>query len=133
MYAIMVNQLREGFTMELFSLEVAEYMIWINLCSAYYCIDTKDVSAGKHNDKLEAFYEKYGGAIKIHDDKYHLDKIEKISLESKADIIYIDYVQNISSSGRGEYENMTLVAKTIQQIAIRTKIPIFDLSQVSNE
>lgn len=133
MYSVMINLLREEKKIELFSLEVPVYICWINLCGAFYSVDTREIEEWKHNQKLKDFYAKYQSQIIVHDDVYSLPKLEDVCRKSESDIFFIDYVQNLEAWAKWEYENMTLVAKTIQKIAISTEKPIFDLSQTSNE
>lgn len=45
----------------------------------------------------------------------------------------IDFVQNVITEDRTEYERMTNVAVSIQNLAVSENVAIFDLSQVSNE
>lgn len=68
----------------------------------------------------------------ITDNLYKLDDIvEKIESE-KADIVFIDFVQNIEGKWMWDYEKNATVAKTIQRTAIKTKSVIYSLSQLSN-
>jgi len=50
-----------------------------------------------------------------------------------ADCIFIDYLGQISSEERSEYEQMTRISREIQATAMQNKVPIIALSQVSNE
>lgn len=51
----------------------------------------------------------------------------------KPDVVMIDFVQNVITEDRTEYERMTNVAVSIQNLAVSENVAIFDLSQVSNE
>jgi len=62
-----------------------------------------------------------------------LEQIESSVLRNDKEVIFIDYVQNIRSQGKDEYEKMTRIAQEIQKMAITTKKVFFDLSQVSND
>lgn len=66
------------------------------------------------------------------DDKYTLAEILQYSELRKPDAIVIDFVQNIQAEGKSEYDRMTNIAVSIQQLAIKNNIAVFDLSQVSN-
>lgn len=132
MYSIMVNLLRSGQGVELFSLEVSRYMILINLVSAYHKIPTDDFEKKGHKEKIKEFYEKYKDKLTIHDDTYNIAGIEALTLNTKQDVVMIDFVQNITAPWEWT-ERLDQIATRIQQLAIRSKKPIFDLSQVSND
>lgn len=97
MYSIMVNLLRSGQGVELFSLEVSRYMILINLVSAYHKIPTDDFEKKGHKEKIKEFYEKYKDKLTIHDDTYNIAGIEALTLNTKQDVVMIDFVQNITA------------------------------------
>ncbi len=67
------------------------------------------------------------------DDIYSLNRIISYTRARKPDVIFIDFVQNIQTDRKDEYQAMTEVAVQLQQLAISEKIAIFDLSQVSQE
>lgn len=69
----------------------------------------------------------------IKDSLYSLKEIVDCIVETKADIVFIDFVQNINAPWWWAYEQNALIAKTIQKTAIQTKSVIYSLSQVSNE
>lgn len=133
MYRVMVNVLKQGKSIQLFSLEVPKGMVLINLVSTFYEIDSNSVEQGKCNKYIEEFYEKYADKCLIEDDKISLEDIQASVIKNDRDCIFIDYVQNIRSKWKDEYEKMTTIAQEIQKMAISTWKPFFDLSQVSNE
>jgi replicative DNA helicase len=81
---------------------------------------------------VERFYEKYGKQIKIYDEVFSMNGIEAFTKKSEKDIVMIDYVQAVEVKGDNEVQKMTEVARRIQKLAIETRKPIIDLSQVSN-
>lgn len=133
MYRVAINLLRQGKSVHIFSLEVPKGLVLINLVAAFYDLRTNDVEYGRHEKELTEFYEKYGDKVAIEDDKYSLPEIHNEIKYKNKDIVMIDYVQNVHVDGKSEYEKMTTVAQEIQKMAIKTKKPFFDLSQVSNE
>lgn len=133
MYAVLANILKQWKSVHVFSLEVPKGMILINLVGAYYGLNTGNVENGSHPDKLQEFYEKFKNSCLIEDDKISLDQIEASIVHNDKDVVFIDYVQNIRSQWKDEYEKMTRIAQEIQKMAISTGKPFFDLSQVSNE
>lgn len=133
MYRVMVNILKQGKSVHLFSLEVPKWVVLINLVWAYYNINTGSVEFWHQNQKLKEFYDTFKNQLLIEDNKTNLEQIEASTIANNKDCIFIDYVQNIASHWKDEYERMTKVAQDIQKLAISTGKPIFDLSQVSND
>lgn len=129
----MVNVLKQGKSVHLFSLEVPKGVVLINLVGAFYEISTGSVEYGHQNQKLKEFYDTFKNQLLIEDNKTSLDQIEASVIANNKDCIFIDYVQNISTHGKDEYERMTKIAQEIQKMAISTWKPFFDLSQVSND
>ncbi len=133
MYRVMVNVLKQGKSVHLFSLEVPKGVVLINLVGAFYDISTGAVEYGHQNQKLKEFYDTFKNQLLIEDNKTSLEQIEASVIANNKDCIFIDYVQNINSHGKDEYERMTKIAQEIQKMAISTWKPFFDLSQVSND
>lgn len=133
MYRVMVNILKQGKSVHLMSLEVPKGVVLINLVSAYYSVNTGDVEYGKHDDKLNEFYEQFKDKCLVEDDKTSLEQIEASVDFNDKDVIFIDYIQNIRVDWKDEYTKMTRIAQELQKMAITTKKPFFDLSQVSND
>lgn len=133
MYRVMVNILKQGKSIQLFSLEVPKGVVLINLVWAFYDISTGSVEYGHQNAKLKEFYDTFKNQLIIEDNKTSLEQIEASVIANNKDCVFIDYVQNITSHGKDEYERMTKIAQEIQKLAISTWKPFFDLSQVSNE
>ena len=73
----------------------------------------------------------------LFDDLYSFQDIEmrlrQITMAGKIDVIFIDYVQNMTWNGSGsEYEKTNNIAKGLQRLAKQLKTCIVCLSQVSN-
>ena len=73
----------------------------------------------------------------LFDDLYSFQDIEmrlrQISISGKLDVVFIDYIQNMSWSGSGtEYEKTNNIAKGLQRLAKQLKTCIVCLSQLSN-
>lgn len=133
MYRVVANVLKQGKSVHVFSLEVPKGMVIINLVGAYYNVSTSAIENWNHDDKLEEFYTRFKDTCCIEDDKMSLEQIESSITFNNKDVIFIDYVQNIRAAWKEEYERMTKIAQELQKMAITTKKPFFDLSQVSNE
>jgi len=114
-----------------FSLEVKKEFVFYNLLCNRYWLVFGDVARGCwHDDDITKIQE---ADIEIIDDKYKLEEILLYSESRKPDVIFIDFVQNIQTEWKSEYESMTKIATSIQQLAIRNNIAVFDLSQISND
>ena len=86
------------------------------------------------NDKLAWLAEK---DISLFDDIYSFQDIEmrlrQITMAGRIDVVFIDYVQNMTWAGSGtEYEKTNNIAKGLQRLAKQLKTCIVCLSQVSN-
>ena len=114
-----------------FSLEVPKRTVIYNLIANKYKMPISEVYQMKF-DNID-FGELFRKKLEIIDDKYELSEIVQYAEIRKPDAIIIDFVQNIRSEGKSEYERMTNTAVTIQQFAIKNNIAVFDLSQISNE
>lgn len=93
-----------------------------------------------HDDETLALdagdYLKRKGII-IYDDVRTLDEIclktKKHVMKNQADIVAIDYVQNIQGSGGSIYNEMRVIGPTLLDLAVELGITIIALSQVTNE
>jgi len=113
-----------------FSLEVQRNMVIYQLIANKYKKPIGDVYRMQFDDI--DFTDLFMKKLEIIDDKYSLSEILQYAELRKPDAIFIDFVQNIQSEGKSEYERMTNIAVAIQQLAIKHNIAIFDLSQISN-
>jgi replicative DNA helicase len=97
---------------------------------------TGDIFGDKnfYRDKvIDASAKVQGWPVNIYDDKYTLHAIESVISKTKAEIIFIDYIQNISAEGRSLYERMSKVATELFRICKQYNKCLVVLSQVSNE
>lgn len=114
-----------------FSLEVTKHTILYNLIANRYRMPISWVYRMEF-DNVD-FWKLFTKKLEIVDDKYTLYEILQYAEIRKPDVIVIDFVQNIRSDGKSEYERMTNIAVEIQQLAIKNNIAVFDLSQISND
>jgi KaiC/GvpD/RAD55 family RecA-like ATPase len=130
-YHITNQLLEQGANVIYFTLEVNQNTVMYNLMANKYKISLRDVYLMNFEDKDmgEVFWKK----LEVVYDKYSLNEIIQYTESRKPDAIIIDFVQNIDAGGWSEYEEMTMVARKLQQLAIKNNIAIFDLSQTSNE
>ena len=76
--------------------------------------------------------------IELVDDLYSTESIYAKLMEleiknRKPDVVFIDFIQNISGEGGSEYEKITKAMTELQKMAKRLNICIVVLSQVNNE
>lgn len=130
-YHIANRLLEQGANVIYFTLEVNQNTVAYNLMANKYKISLRDVYLMNFEDKDMG--ELFSKKLEIVFDKYSLTDIIQYTESRKPDAIIIDFVQNIDAGGGSEYEEMTAVARKLQQLAIKENIAIFDLSQTSNE
>lgn len=114
-----------------FSLEVKSQFVFYNLLCNRYWLEFSQVARWCWHDM--DLTKMQNADIEIIDDKYKLEDIILYVESRKPDVVFIDFVQNIQTEWKSEYESMTKIATSIQQLAIRNNIAIFDLSQISND
>ena len=129
-YQIVNNILNQWAYVLYFSLEVQKNMVIYQLIANKYKKNIWEVYQMDFDDI--DFWELFLKKLEIIDDKYTLNEILQYAELRKPDVIVIDFVQNIQTEGKSEYERMTNIAVSIQQLAIKNNIAVFDLSQVSN-
>lgn len=133
-YHICNQILKQDLYVIFFSLEVTKERVVHNLMMNWYNKDYNFISRGKW---IEDYWidcaDFFGKKLEVVDDIYSLNRIIWYTKARKPDVIFIDFVQNIQTDKKDEYQAMTEVAVQLQQLAISEKIAIFDLSQVSQE
>ena len=110
------------------NLEVDKTHCLMNIIQAVNNLSYKDMMNYRTTPEDFEFYRN----LTITDDLYKLDDIVKKIEDEKADVVFIDFVQNIEGKGMWDYEKNATVAKTIQRTAIKTGSVIYSLSQLSN-
>lgn len=130
-YNLTNKLLEQGANVIYFTLEVNQNTVMVNLMANKYKITLRDVYLMNFEDK--DMWELFSKNLEVVFDKYSLTDIIQYTESRKPDAIIIDFVQNIDAGGGSEYEEMTTVARKLQQLAIKNNIAIFDLSQTSNE
>lgn len=120
--------LKQGKKVLVINLEVDAPHCLMNIIQAVEGYNYREMIDYKITDDALDFYEN----LIITDDLYKLDDIVKRIEEEQADVVFIDFVQNIEGKGLWDYEKNATVAKTIQRTAIKTRSTIYSLSQLSN-
>ena len=108
-----------------FSLEVDKWMVLMNLLSQKEQVPLWET--------LKLKWIKWFDKLKIYDDVYDLENMQEIIESQKADVVVIDFVQNIQAKSNSNYEKYSKIAVWIQQTAIKSKSVIISLSQLANE
>lgn len=133
-YHICNSLLRQNLSVLFFSLEVTKERVAHNLMMSWYNKPYAYISRGQWiGDSTFECWEFFSRKLEIVDDIYTLDGIVNFTRARKPDVVFIDFVQNIQTTHKEEYQAMTQVAVTLQQLAIKERIAIFDLSQVAQE
>jgi replicative DNA helicase len=127
-YAYVCDLLKKGKKVVFFSLEVTKWVLMTNIIRCYYNKNQQEIMNPDFYFEMWDFEN-----LKVYDDKKKLEDIKNTTRAEKPDVVFIDFVQNIESLGKSEYENMTTCWKEIQALAIETNATIFNISQVSNE
>ena len=118
-----------------FSLEVDNVEILEQIFQSRFGLTNIELIAQKGFDTIN-FDELFGKweQLYIVDDMYDIDSIVNYTNFVKPDVVFIDFVQNITVNwATTEYQAMTKVALELQKMAKKNNIALFDLSQVSNE
>lgn len=133
-YHICNSLLKQDLSVLFFSLEVTKERVAHNLMMNWYNKDYQYIARGKWIDDYGFdFSSFFSQKLEIVDDIYSLNRIIAFTKHRKPDVVFIDFVQNIQTDKKDEYQAMTEVAVALQQLAISEKIAIFDLSQVSQD
>lgn len=127
-YTYVTHFLKQGKKVMYISLEVDKAMLFHNIYAHYSQTSFYDVVKEESYIEMRDFEK-----LELYDSVYGLEEI-KILIQAKLpDIVFIDFIQNIQTKGSSEYEKMTRIAQELQQLAIKTWVTIFSLSQANNE
>jgi replicative DNA helicase len=135
MLRILCEMLSQGKKCVVFSTEVRRDTFIQLLASAYY-------KKNKHDLYQDKFQIPWGEFSEL--PLYFYDSVDNLSIikhlvanhvtNGEADVVFIDYAQNISVDGsKDEYSAMSSYARAVQKLAIKHNIALIDLSQMSNE
>lgn len=70
----------------------------------------------------------YTSKVKMLDIETHI-AVQK----EKPDVVFVDFIQNVDTEDKSEYERLTNVSRNLQRIALKHKLCVVALSQVSND
>lgn len=127
-YSLIVDLLKRGKKVTIFSNEVTSDMLFSLLIKYYYNSSFDSVMRPEYVFEPSDFRN-----LVIYDNVINLQEIDMLTKHSDADSVFIDFIQNVECEWKWEYEVMTKVAKGIQRLAIATNKTIFSISQANNE
>lgn len=129
----------QGFNSAYFSLEISNEMVVSRLIGAEANVQPTAIMMKKlepdldekiHDAKAKvSVYEEF---MHFYDDIWDFPKMKKEILENKYDFVVIDFIQNISVPGKEEYERLSFLAHSLQQLAKEADCCILVVSQLSN-
>jgi len=122
-----------------FSLETGKENIFERIVSNYASASYKSiVQGGMHQDDIDDIKQACSGYLDnlkfsvIEASGYTVEQIQSITLQKKADIVFIDYLQLLkSSTGKTLYEQVTNISKDLHTMAQRYKILVIALIQLN--
>ena len=127
-YFLASNFLKQWKKVLFFNLEVPKETALKNILASY---------SGDHADysnDVWDYLEKYTELpLTVVDDKWDWESIKIFAQSCEADVIFLDFVQNIEIQGDGIYEQTSKLAKRIQRFAIENSVTIISISQLSND
>lgn len=121
----------------IFSLETSDKKLYDRMISYAAEIDFSSIKSGRLSDSdLDAVV-----ALGARSDRIPLEVIEAsgmtpmdiraVSLSRRYDVVFIDYLQLLSASGRDRYEKITNISLALKQLGRDTGITVVALSQLS--
>ena len=127
-YFLASNFLKQWKKVLFFNLEVPKETALKNILASY---------SGDHADysnDVWDYLEKYTELpLTVVDDKWDWESIKIFAQSCEADVIFLDFVQNIEIQGDWIYEQTSKLAKRIQRFAIENSVTIISISQLSND
>ncbi len=108
--------------------EVMSDILFSNILKTYYKKSIKEIMDKKFIFNLWDLEH-----LRIVDWLTNFDELKIIIENSEADVVFVDFIQNLQTWWRSEYETMTEVAVWLQQVAIKTGKTIFAISQANND
>lgn len=122
-----------------FSLETGNENIFERIVSNYASADYNSIQrGGMSQEEIEQIRNACAGNIEnlkfsvIEASGYTVEQVQSISLQKKAEIIFIDYLQLLrSTNGKSLYEQVTNISKDLHTFAQRYKVTVFALVQLN--
>lgn len=127
-YFLASNFLKQGKKVLFFNLEVPKETALKNILASY------SWSHADYSNDIWDYLNIYADLpLTVVDDKWDWESIKIFSQSCDADVIFLDFVQNIEIQGDGIYEQTSKLAKRIQRFAIENNVTIISISQLSND
>jgi len=127
-YFLASNFLKQWKKILFFNLEVPKETALKNILASY------SWSHADYSNDIWDYLNIYADLpLTVVDDKWDWESIKIFSQSCDADVIFLDFVQNIEIQGDGIYEQTSKLAKRIQRFAIENNVTIISISQLSND
>lgn len=129
--SLMCKLLQQGIRCAFFSTEVVSAQFFPILASSYFEKNFSDIKFGRVDIDWDVM-----NLLPLHfyQDKRTVSEIIACARFHQAQVVFIDYVQNIKAVENGtKMEHLDEYAQRIQQFAIDHNVAVFDLSQMNNE
>lgn len=127
-YSLIKHMIKLKKKIVFFSLEVDVWMLFLEIIWAITQKTKEEILSNLEATDIKEI-EKY---LEVYDDIRSLEQIQNKILNSNADVVFIDFVQNIEHKW-DEYSKMTDIAIQLQKSWILTWKTLINLSQVNNE
>lgn len=120
------------------ALQMVRNALLQNKSVAFYSLEMRDTDIYERLKRIQTHDESncediLDWRISIITDKRSWSEIAIDAQLREPDLVVVDFAQIVSCSGKSEYERMQNLAHSIQNFTKKTNIPIFLLSQISNE
>lgn len=133
-YNLSANFLKQWKKVLFFNLEVPKETAYQNILASYSWEHIDTAVRNNWKDYVWEYLDKYIDLpIMSVDDKWDWESIEAMINVHRPDVAFIDFVQNVETTGENIYEKTSSLAKKIQRLAIERDMIIISISQLSNE
>lgn len=133
------NIATSGFKSAYFSLEISNEMVASRLIGAVANIQPTHVMMKELDKDTQKKINQAIAEVGVHEEfMYFYDSVRKFEdikkevVDNKYDFIVVDFIQNISVSGKEEYDRLSFLAHSFQELAIAQNCCVLVVSQLSN-
>lgn len=137
---IMFNIARAGNRTAYISLEITNTMVLSRLIGQEADVKSIKIVTGslteaekQRKDRATGKIYGYEYFMHFYDDVYALDAIKNVIVSGGYDVVFIDFIQNVSVPRMDEYQRLSYAALELQKLAKKQNCCIVILSQLSNE
>lgn len=133
------NIAKSGFKCAYFSLEISSEMVLsrligsiANIQPTHILMKEVDKETQKKIMKAKGEISVYEEFITLYDTVRKFEDIQREIHENQYDFVVIDFIQNISVQGKEEYERLSYLAHSFQEMSIKENCCSLIVSQLSN-